>query len=76
MDKLLKNKLKELGVDKYNMKKITGKKQRPGYFVSVPSAEDGGWVMEGLLEDFDVNLSSMENKIVYKIHRKRGGVGQ
>lgn len=69
MDKLLKNRLKELGVDNYDLKKITGKKERPGYIISVPP--DEGWLMSTLAEDFDINLSANKNKIVYKIHRKR-----
>jgi len=55
------------------MKRIKGKKQRPGYTLSVPS--DEGWLLEVLSEEFDINLGYDKNKIVYKIHRKRGDVG-
>jgi len=73
MDKLIKNKLEALGVDEYNMKKIKSKKERPGYILSVPSSE--GWLLSSLSEIFDVNLGYDDDRIVYKIHRKRGGVG-
>jgi len=72
MDKTLK-KLKELGVESSNIKKITGKKQRPGFIVSIPP--DDGWLVDCLSEEFDVRLEVNEDKIVYKIHRKRGDVG-
>ena len=62
----------ELGVDNYNMRKIRSKKERPGYILSVPSSE--GWLLDNLSEIFDVNLGYDDNKIVYKIHRKRGDV--
>jgi len=70
----MKNKLQELGVDSSGIKKITGKKQRPGFIVSIPP--DDGWLVDCLSKEFDVRLEVNEDKIVYKIHRKRGDVGE